>query len=358
MATSDMREVRDPYAGKIPVTVITGFLGSGKTTLLNHLLEQAEFARSAVIINEYGQQGIDHELITFAREKVLLLENGCVCCALRGDLQQTLRDLFLARRGGEIGDFERVLLETTGLADPGPVMQTLLTDTMLLGHFRLNGVVTCVDACLATGQFEAHIEAVKQVALADRLIITKSDQATAETLCKLKLKLTELAPLAQISTAEHGVIEPQFVLEIGLKDARAGAERIERWLGVSERTPDLEHHSHDAAIDTFTLHFERPFSPRAFEQCIEVLTALRGPDLLRVKGLINIAGEAGPTVIQGVQHLFHPPVALASWPGSDRSSRLVFITRGIPRKAIEGLFTAVTAVADVAAGPELLSARS
>ena len=257
-----MRETRDPFAGKIPVTVITGFLGSGKTTLLNHLLERPEFARTAVIINEYGEQGIDHELITFAREKVLLLENGCVCCALRGDLQQTLRDLFLARRGGEIGDFERVLLETTGLADPGPVMQTLLTDTMLLGHFRLNGVVTCVDACLALSQFQAHVEAVKQVALADRIIITKSDQAPAEALSKLKIKLTELAPLAQISTAQHGVIAPEFVLDIGLKDARADSQRIERWLGVSGQNAHLEHRSHDAAIDTFTLRFEQPFSPR------------------------------------------------------------------------------------------------
>ncbi len=161
------------------MTVVTGFLGSGKTTLLNHLLAQPALARSAVIVNEYGEQGIDHDLIRFAQEKVLLLENGCVCCALRGDLQQTLRDLFLARRQGEIGDFERVLLETTGLADPAPVLQTLLSDTLLLGQFRLNGVVTCVDAYHAREQFALHTEAVKQAALADRVIITKADQVSA-----------------------------------------------------------------------------------------------------------------------------------------------------------------------------------
>src|SRR3954469_17335319 len=150
--------LRDPFAGRIPVTVITGFLGSGKPTLLNHLLTRAEFARTAIIVNEYAEAGIDHDLLRFAQEKVLLLENGCICCALRGDLQQTLRDLFLARRHGEIGDFERVMLETTGLADPAPVLQTLLSDSMLLAQFRLNGVVTCIDAYHARSQFETHPE--------------------------------------------------------------------------------------------------------------------------------------------------------------------------------------------------------
>ena len=336
---------RDPFAGKIPVTVVTGFLGSGKTTLLNHLLSRPELARSAVIVNEYGEQGIDHDLIRFAQEKVLLLENGCVCCALRGDLQQTLRDLFLARRQGEIGDFERVLLETTGLADPAPVLQTLLSDTMLLGQFRLNGVVTCVDAYHALAQFKTHAEAVKQVALADRVVITKADQVSADALAALRAILADLAPLAIITLAQHGVIEPLFVTDIGLKDARADAARIDRWLGIPQRESGDVHHPHDSAINTFTLRFERPFSWPAFEQCVEVLTALRGPDLLRVKGLINVAGESGPLVVQGVQYLFHPPVALAGWPDGDHASRLVFITRGISREVIAGLFSAITAVA-------------
>ena len=337
---------RDPFAGKIPVTIIIGFLGSGKTTLLNQLLSKPELAGSAVIVNEFGEQGIDHDLLRFAQEKVLLLENGCVCCALRGDLQQTLRDLFLARRQGEIGSFERVFLETTGLADPAPVLQTLLSDTMLLGQFRLNGVVTCIDAYHALGNFESHPEAHKQVALADRLVITKSDQVDTSSLIALKNHLASLAPLALIDVAHHGAIEASFVTEIGLQDASADAARIDRWLGVAQgASGGPHHHQHSTAIETFTLRFEQPFSVRAFEQSIEVLTGLRGPDLLRVKGLVNIAGEPGPVVVQGVQHLFHPPVALAGWPDADRASRLVFITRGISRELVTSLFNAVTAIA-------------
>jgi G3E family GTPase len=341
---ADSKE-RDPFAGKIPVTIVTGFLGSGKTTLLNHLLAQPQLARTAVIVNEYGEQGIDHDLLRFAQEKVLLLENGCVCCALRGDLQQTLRDLFLAQRQGEIGSFERVLLETTGLADPAPVLQTLLSDTMLLGQFRLNGVVTCIDAYHARTNFDAHPEARKQAALADRLIITKSDQVDAAALAELSALLAGLAPLALVGIADHGVIDASFVTDIGLQDARADAARIDRWLGVTADSGRVGRQYHDASIATFTLRFERPFSVRAFEQSIEVLTGLRGPDLLRVKGLVNIEGEPGPVVVQGVQHLFHPPVALPAWPDSDHASRLVFITRGISREVVAALFNAVTAIA-------------
>jgi G3E family GTPase len=237
------------------------------------------------------------------------------------------------------------VLETTGLADPAPVLQTLLSDSMLLAQFRLNGVVTCVDAYHALDQLTKYPEARKQVAVADRLIITKSDQVPFEILAAVKKVLVEMAPLAPAGIAEHGVIESAFVTDIGLQDARADAARIERWLGIAQSGENFVHHSHDSAISTFVLRFEQPFSARAFEHCVEVLTGLRGADLLRVKGLINIEGEAGPMVVQGVQHLFHPPVALSQWPGTDRASRLVFITRGISREAVMALFSAVTAVA-------------
>jgi G3E family GTPase len=311
------------------------------------MLALPEFARTAVIINEYGEAGIDHDLLRFTPEKILLLENGCVCCALRGDLQQTLRDLFLARREGKIGDFDRIVLETTGLADPAPVLQTLLSDSMLLAQFRLNGVVTCVDAFHALEQFRTYAEARKQVAVADRLIVSKPDQTSAAALAAVKRALLEMAPYATVGVVEHGAVDATFITDIGLTDAQGDAARIERWLG-SAQAGDTITHGHDRAISTFVLRFEQPFSAGAFEQCVDVLTRLRGADLLRVKGLINIAGEPAPLVVQGVQHLFHPPIPLERWPDSDRASRLVFITRGISRETVISLFDAVVAVAGAA----------
>ncbi len=333
---------RDPFRSRIPVTVLTGFLGSGKTTLLNALLKLPEAANTAVIVNEFGDVGIDHELVRNSTEAVTLLDNGCVCCALRGDLQQTLRDLFLARRAGEIDGFERVILETTGLADPAPVMQTLITDAALAASYRLDGVVTVIDAAQGRAQLAEFPEAMKQAAVADRIVISKADLAGARLVDDLAQELAKINPTAQRAVAAAGVIAADFVLGVGLDQARVPPEAVERWLGPAHE-PAAAGHAH--GISTFTLWFERPFEREVFEHCVEVLTALRGSDLLRVKGLVNVAGESGPVVVQGVQHLFHPPVTLAAWPGADRRSRLVFITRGIARETVAGLFAAVTAIA-------------
>ena len=334
---------RDPLAGRIPLTVITGFLGSGKTTLLNALLKRPEAANSAVIINEYGEVGVDHDLVQGVTESVTLLDNGCVCCVLRGDLEQALRDLFLARRAGEISSFERVILETTGLADPAPVMQTLSIDPALAEHYRLDGVITLVDAVQGNTQLATMPEAVKQAAVADRLVITKSDLASESALAELTRTLERINPTARHVRAVNGVIDPAAVLSVGLERARVQPEAIERWLGPLDRA-DHTHHDHTHAISTFTLWFEQPFERSVFERTIEVLTSLRGADLLRVKGIVNVVGEAGPVVIQGVQHLFHPPATLADWPSGDRRSRLVFITRGIERDTVAALFAAIAAV--------------
>ncbi len=324
------------------MTVITGFLGSGKTTLLNALLARPEAANTAVIINEYGEVGVDHDLVQGITESVTLLDNGCVCCVLRGDLEQALRDLFLARRAGEISSFERVILETSGLADPAPVMQTLSTDPPLVEHYRLDGVITLVDGVQGSAQLAGMPEAVKQAAVADRIVITKSDLAEQQAIDALTQELKQINPTARLQVAVAGAVDPDFVLAVGLDRARVQPEAVDRWLGPAQEPHGGHHHTHN--ISTFTLWFDRPFERAVFERCIEVLTALRGADLLRVKGLVNVADEPGPVVIQGVQHLFHPPVTLAAWPGDDRRTRLVFITRGIKHETVAGLFNAVMAV--------------
>jgi G3E family GTPase len=339
---------RDALAGLIPVSIITGFLGSGKTTLLNRLLKRPEMNRVAVVVNELGEIGVDNDLVEVSSEQMMLLNNGCLCCVLRGDLQETLRDLFIKRRNGEIIDFDRVVIETTGLADPAPVMQTLITDSMLLEQYRLDCVVTLVDCVNAPGQLQQFSEPVKQVALADRLVVTKSDLVGEKQLAALTERLHEINPNAPVRVALNGDVELSFLVNVGLSRSHARLEEVERWLGTDE---PHEHghghghgHRHDASVQTFVLRFDKPMPWAAFTQCMEVLTALRGPDLLRVKGLVNVEGKAGPMVVQGVQHLFHPPLELAAWPGPDRTTRLVFITRSIPRKTVADLFAAIGAI--------------
>jgi G3E family GTPase len=339
--------VRDPLAGRIPVSVITGFLGSGKTTLINRLLKQPEMNRVAVVVNEFGEISIDHDLVEVSSEQMMLLNNGCVCCVLRGDLEETLRELFVKRRKGEIIDFERIVIETTGLADPAPVMQTLMTDTMLQAQYRLDCVVTLVDAVNGLQQIETMSEPVKQAALADRLVITKSDLTEESALARLEDRLRALNPQAPMKRAVNGEVELAFLVGVGLANTRSRLEDVERWMGAEAHGGDDTHaHRHDTAVKSFSLRYERPFSWAAFSQCMEVLTTLRGPDLLRVKGLVNVAGHRGPLVVQGVQHLFHPPVELTDWPSADRDTRLVFITRGIERSLVDNLFGAIGSIGE------------
>ncbi|HET7158802.1 MAG TPA: GTP-binding protein [Burkholderiales bacterium] len=338
-------QTRDPLAGRIPVSIVTGFLGSGKTTLINRLLKRSDMNRVAVIVNELGEQSIDHDLVEVSSEQMTLLNNGCLCCVLRGDLQETLRDMFVKRRTGEIIDFERVVIETTGLADPAPVMHTLMTDTMLQAQYRLDCVVTLVDAVNGVGQLDSMSEAVKQAALADRLVITKADLADETKIAVLESRLRELNPQAPMKRAVNGEIELAFLINVGLANTRSKLEDVERWMGADEHDEHGHAHRHDTAVKSFCLRYERPFTWSTFSQCMEVLTAMRGPDLLRVKGLVNVEGRAGPLVVQGVQHLFHPTIELRAWPSEDRETRLVFITRGIERSMVENLFTAIGSIA-------------
>jgi len=332
----------DALSGKFPVSVVTGFLGSGKTTLINKLLKRPDMNRVAVIVNEFGEQAVDNDLVEVSSEQMMLLNNGCLCCVLRGDLQETLRDLYVKRRNGDIIDFTRVIIETTGLADPAPVMQTLMTDELLQENYRLDCVVTLADAVNGIEQLDTMEEPVKQAALADRIVITKSDLADEATTAKLEAKLRALNPQAPIKRAVNGEIDLAFLIDVGLRNMSGKLEDIERWMGE----PD-EHghrHSHDSKVKSFTLRYTEPLGWQQFSQTMEVLSALRGSDMLRVKGLVNVEGHQGPMVVQGVQHLFHPPVELAAWPSADHSTRIVFITRNIPRETVANLFAAIGAV--------------
>ncbi len=341
---------RDPFAGRLPITIITGFLGSGKSTLLGKLLRHPDMRRAAVIVNEFGEVGIDHALLSGSTESMTLLPNGCLCCTVRTDLQETLREMFIQRRAGEIIDFDRVFIETSGLADPAPIMHSLVSDNMLAVQFRLDGVVTLVDAINGSRSLTDMPEAVKQVAVADRLVITKTDLASEGEIKVLEEALRRLNPHADQMRVVRGAIDPSELSNLGLARGQADLPAIERWLGrvsdaaardgayLGSRVPRA---AHLAAVRSFVLWFDAPFTWQSFTTIVQVLTSLRGPDLLRVKGLVNIAEESGPIVVQGAQHLFDEPARLDAWPSDDRRSRLVFITKNLTREVVEGLFVAV-----------------
>ena len=344
----------DPLASRLPVTVITGFLGSGKTTLLRQLLRHPGMERAAVIINEFGDVAIDHELVAASSEQMTLLSNGCLCCTLRTDLQETLRELFIKRRSGEVIDFDRVFVETTGLADPIPVLHTLQTDGLLGAQYRLNGVVTLVDAVNGMGQLDTMPEAAKQAAVADRIVITKTDIADGEAIDRLRQRLHAMNPFALMTTVVGGELDPVLLTNIGPCSVAARSEELGRWLNpiVPESSGLAEGGSlrqriapkagtHDAAIHSFCLWFDKPFNWDGLNAALQALTMLRGPDLLRVKGIVHVAGERGPVVLQGAQHVFHPPVILDAGRDTDPRSRIVFIVRNITRESIEALFAAV-----------------
>ena len=320
------RRARGP---RLPVIAVTGFLGSGKTTLIRALLANPEGANTAVVVNEYGEVGIDNVLLRSSSDVTVLLGNGCLCCNVRTDLQETLRGLFADRARGAVPSFERVVIETSGLADPGPVLQTFATDRGLGREFHLQALISVVDAVNGEGNIERMPEAKKQVALADRIVVTKSDLAGAAATGHLIERLGSVNA-APFGFAVNGEIEPSFLL------AEPLSPRCDFDLGG----PD---HSH--GLCSFALAFEKPLSWASFEQTMAVLMALRGPDLLRVKGLVAIEECRGPVVVHFVQHVAHPPVELEDWPDGDWRSGLVFVTRGLPRATVARLFTDVAAIA-------------
>jgi G3E family GTPase len=332
---------RDPLAGKIPVTIITGFLGSGKTTLISELVRHPEMNRVALVINEVGEIGIDHDLIESSTENISLLSNGCICCSVRTDMQETLRDLFAKRSVGEVFDFDRVIIETTGLADPAPVLQTLVSDTLLEAQFRFDGLVTLVDVVNFPIMVQTQKEIVKQIAIADKLFLTKSDLINSASLATIQNQIRELNNLAPMIVITQGKVSPLELMNLGLSSTKSSS-KILSFLG--EQTESGKYlgqfvQAHDSGIQTLSLRFTDPFTWEAFSSALDLLSNLRGPDLLRMKGIINVSGQ--PVVVQGVQHIFHPPVHLKDWPSDDHNSRMVFITRHIEEKLIRNLFDAV-----------------
>lgn len=349
---------------RTPVAVITGFLGSGKTTLLNRLLQRPEMAGAAVIINEFGEIGLDHLLIATPSENTILLSSGCLCCTVRGDLVETLTDLYRKRRDARVPAFDRVIVETTGLADPVPIIQTLVSDPELAPLFALDSVVTLVDAVNGAGQLDRNAESVKQAAVADRLLLTKTDLTTEETTAALESRLARINPGAAIHRTEHGAIEPRALFGAAMTDADASADAVQRWLRdasfAEAQSHHHEHHAHDTVDDVnrhddhiraFCVYHDAPVSAAGLEMWLNMVAALRGANLLRVKGILNVDGK--PVAVHAVQTLIHEPVALERWPDHDRRSKLVFITRDMARADIERTLPMLGFRADPAQGRAL-----
>jgi G3E family GTPase len=311
------------------VTVITGFLGAGKTTLLKRFLTTPEGQGTAVVVNEIGATGIDDALVRSSADETVLLGNGCLCCITRTDLQQALRRMVVERERGELPDFRRIVIETSGLADPSPILQTFATDRALGSVFHVEAVVTVVDAETGGDTLAWSAEARKQAILADRLVITKTDIAGEGASAALNEQLRVLNRGAEIYEAVNGEIDPSRLTE---------PARDQRNTFVAET-------AHSDGIGSFVLTHNKPMPWAAFARSMDTLMQLRGADLLRVKGFLDVEGCKGPVLVQFVQHLAHPPVELESWPDENRQSRVVFITRNISEPQIRDLFKAIEALA-------------
>ena len=331
----------------IPVSVLTGFLGSGKTTLINRIVRDPGMRKALVIINEFGTIGLDHDLVSLAEDdQVVEMASGCLCCTIRGDLVKTLRDApWRFARNGERW-FDRVVIETTGLADPLPILHTLITDERLAATYRLDGVLTTVDAATGIETIDRQEESVRQIAVADRLVLTKTDIAPAADIAAVEARLRAINPGAQLLRAVNGEIDPARLFGIGVYDPATKGEQVTDWLHdeavAAADGHDHHHHHHGRGHDhhhdinrhgdhirSISLAFEEPLSAYAVERWLDALTMFCSHDMLRTKGILNLAEFNQPVVIHGVQHIFHPPVTLDAWPSEDRRTRIVFITRNI-----------------------------
>lgn len=357
---------------RIPISLLTGFLGSGKTTLLAKLVKRPEMANTALVINEFGEVGIDHMLVEKSDENMVVMDSGCLCCTVRSDLSDTLRELLKRRYFKEVPEFDRVMIETTGLADPAPILHTLMTDPVIAARYRLDSVITTVDAETGSLTLDKQPESVKQAAVADRLILTKTDIAAPEKVAALEARIAAINPAAEPIRVVQGEIDPEKLFGAGLWDPSKKIPDVAAWLRAEAYAEEDEHHHHhdhghdhhdhhhdhghhdhhhghghahdvnrhDDRIRSFCIRVEEPMDWDRFVDFMEALISTHGDNLLRVKGILNIEDAKGPVAIHGVQHVFHPPAMLPQWPDSDRGSRIVMICRDIDKAPVEKMLNA------------------
>jgi G3E family GTPase len=344
------------YGELIPTNLVTGFLGSGKTTLLNRLLRSDRFANTAVLINEFGEVGLDHLLLETLDAETVLLQSGCVCCTIRGDLADAMRGLFERRERGLLPAFDRLAIETTGLADPAPIVSTLLADPVLRHHFRLGAIVTTVDAANGRLHLDQHPEPLKQAAIADRIVLTKTDLADEVETFHLLQRLKEINPAAALVDMQAADLDVEALLAADVYDPTTRSQEVRRWLADEAERPALDHHRgdpnrHARGIESFCLTFDAPLDWTAFGLWLTMLLHAHGQNVLRVKGLLNVVDAATPVVIHGVQHIVHPPAHLEGWPDGDRRSRIVFIVKDLEPALIERSLAAFNRLANAPERP-------
>ena len=355
----------------VPVTVVTGFLGSGKTTLLSRLLAHSDIKNTAVIVNELGEVGLDHLLVQSPVDETILLENGCICCTMRGDLSATLQEMVARCVSGELPRLDRVVVETTGSADPVPLLQTLVEDVDVTDFYRFDGLVTVVDAFNGSQQLDVHFQSIKQAALADLVLFSKTDLVDRQALDNLGSRIQRLNPGVKTGHVLNGEIDPEVILGIASLGRDSLNDGVEAWLSeaaheavtrvnhaahqcdVESENDDHHNHSHDDGVKTFSIRRTGEIHPAALKLWLDLISVFQGPGLLRTKGILNVNGH--PVLINVVQHVCHPPRELEVWPDDDRSTRIVFITYDLDQQSLESTLPALDYMPSDSAPQELFT---